>query len=645
MSVQFGRWSFDGQPAAPEYLAKVCKILLPYGPDGGYSYSNKGVDLLYHALHTTKESHLEAQPHVLASGSVITWDGRLDNRTELIGLFDGSLSPDSTDVSLAAAAYERWGTDCFAKLIGDWALAIWNPKDGALILAKDPIGTRHLHYSIDLHQVTWSTILDPLVLLAERSLTLDEEYIAGWFSFFPSSDLTPYVGIHSVPPSSYVRVKKRHSTVSKYWSFDPANRIGYRTDREYEEHFRDVFAQSVARRLRCHAPILAELSGGIDSSSIVCMAHSITGLEPANYPRLDTLSYYNDSEPNWNERPYFTKVEEKLGLTGCHIDVSERWSLPSDSAPFAVTPGSGQSLGDASSQLANCMATQGNRVVLSGIGGDEVTGGVPAPTTELMDALRGARFRTLAHGLKVWALEKRKLWLRLLLETAGAFLPPTLVGVPKQMQPPRWLLPSFTATHRAALNGYPSRVRLFGSRPSFQANISTLEAVQRQLACWPLSLQPPHERRFPYLDRHLLEFLYAVPREQLVRPGQRRSLMRRALRDIVPAEILNRKRKAFVARSPAKVIVREWGKMIAECPTMLSSSLNIVDQEAFAEVVGEARRGGEVHVVAMMRTLQVESWLRNIAHHRLWQPAEFMSRSGATVIHNAASSCSQSSAS
>ena len=263
MSVQFGRWNFDGLSAPPEYLAKVREILAPYGPDGGTSYSGAGVDLLYHAFHTTKESRLETQPHVFGPGSVVTWDGRLDNRAELIGALNGSFSIDSTDVSLVAAAYERWGTDCFARLIGDWALSIWDPNDRWLLLAKDPIGARPLYHTRDKDCVSWCTVLDPLVLLAGRRLELDEEYIAGWFSTFPAAHLTPYSGIRSVSPSSFVLLTPGGSTTRKYWDFDPAKRIRYRSDAEYEEHFRSTFAQSV-RRPRSDSPLLAELSGGMD---------------------------------------------------------------------------------------------------------------------------------------------------------------------------------------------------------------------------------------------------------------------------------------------------------------------------------------------------------------------------------------------
>jgi|SRR6266480_2909100 len=95
-----------------------------------------------------------------------------------------------------------------------------------------------------------------------------------------------------------------------------------------------------------------------------------------------------------------------------------------------------------------------------------------------------------------------------------------------------------------------SRLSVFGPRPSFQANLNTLANLRRQINVNNLSKVACFEKRYPYLDRGLLEFVYSIPREQLVRPGQRRSLMRRALVGIVPKEILERRRKAFFVKKP-----------------------------------------------------------------------------------------------
>ena len=179
--------------------------------------------------------------------------------------------------------------------------------------------------------------------------------------------------------------------------------------------------------------------------NIFLVADTVIASGVAETPHLDTVSYYNESEPHWNERPYFTKVEEKRGRTGCHIDVGsqEIFNLDFDSDRFEAAPGCEARPNEASRRFAGCITSQGNRVVLSGTGGDEATGGVPTPIPELEDLLAKARFGDLAHQLKIWALNKRKPWFHLLFEAARDFFPPVLVGVPKYMRPAPWLHPNF----------------------------------------------------------------------------------------------------------------------------------------------------------------------------------------------------------
>ena len=628
MSAQFGRWNFDGRPVDPGYLEKAGSMLAPYGPDSEGAYIEDNVAIVFHAFHTTQESRREKQPHVTSSGAVLTWDGRLDNRPDLTRELRGDLTAGATDVEIVAAAYERWGIGCFARLIGDWALTVWDPKDRSLVLAKDPIGARHLYYSLIGREVTWSTILDPLVLLAEKIFALDEEYIAGWFSLFPSAHLTPYVGVHSVPPCSSILIRDHNHAVRKYWDFDPCQTIRYRTDAEYEEHFRGVFAEAVRRRLRSDTPVLAELSGGMDSSAIVCMADSIVARGIAETRRLDTVSYYDDSEPNWNELPYLSKVEEKRGRVGCHIDMSSRefCQFGSDNGRFAAIPGAGDRPDQAAKQYAACVESQENRVVLSGIGGDEVMGGVPTPTPELEDLLARGQIRMLAHQLKVWALNKRKPWFHLLFDAMYRFFPLGLVGVTKEKRPASWISPGLARRNRAALRAYERRLRLFGPLPSFQENIGALDALRRQLACSVLPSGPLYEKRYPYLDRSLLEFIFAIPRDQLVRPGQRRSLMRRALVGIVPDELLNRKRKAFVARGPMTAISTQYPKIVEMSEHMVATSLGIIEPKEFLEVLQKARDGREILLVALMRTLYIEAWLRNLRDHALLSAVAYRAR-------------------
>lgn len=619
MSVQFGKCNFDGKPADLRDLDRVRPVLAPYGPDWEGIHCKKNVAILYRAFHTTGESISEAQPHVCTSGRVLTWDGRLDNRSDLIELLGREVASNVTDLALVSAAYERWGTDSFRKLIGDWALSIWDERTQSLVLAKDFVGTRHLYYLIERDRVTWCTILDPLILFAGHSFELEPEYLAGWLSVFPAPHLTPYSGVRAVPPSSFIRIANGGSTIRKYWDFDPTSRIRYRKDQEYEEHFRGVFGEAVRRRLRSHKPILAELSGGMDSSSIVCMADRVIAEGFRETARLDTVSYYDPSEPHWNELPYFTKVEAKRGRTGCHIEIGPNSMDYSRSvhSGFVVTPSSLNFSNGIDYQVAACITANGNRVVLSGFGGDEVLGGVPTAAPELADLAARAHLRTLARQLRLWALDRRRPWIHILWEVLRGFVPSPPRGILKHTKFPDWLNPNFVKQNRAAFEGYPRRIELFGPLPSFQENISTLDAMRRQLACCTLPVNPTYERRHPYLDRSLMEFLYSVPREQIVRPGQRRSLMRRALVGIVPDEILNRRRKAFASRTVLLAVSDQWQKLLGMSDGVLSTSTGTIDQNRLVAALPRSRQGDGDHLIALTRALAIECWLRSLKNRSL----------------------------
>jgi asparagine synthase (glutamine-hydrolysing) len=628
MSVQFGRWNFEGQPPALDYIEKVSAALAPYGPDSNESYSKGGLRILYHAFHTTKESRREKQPYISSSGIVITLDGRLDNRTDLISDLRESLTVNSTDVAIVAAVYEKWGANCLGKVIGDWALSIWNPGERSVLLAKDPIGTKHLYYSFDDKQLTWSTILDPLVLFAGKTFEICEEYIAGWFSYSPATHVTPYVGIHSVRPSSSVLLRPGKHIVNKYWDFDPGKRIRYRTDAEYEEHFRSALTTAVQRCLRSDRPVLAELSGGMDSSSIVCTADIVISRDAAECPRLDTISWFDDSydhiEPDSNELHWINKVEEKSGRTGFHINLGalkanefgsqQSFESEFDNDRFAATPIPSGLKADFFKQYAAHMKSQGNRVTICGVGGSEFLGdGVPTPKQELQNLLARARFVTLARQLNAWATKMRKPRLPLLWEALRGFFAAVPVGVgPNDILMTPWLHPGFVCRNRATFCGYPSRMKLFGPLPSFQDNMSTLKCMRRLQEYYFLSPELLHERRYPYLDRSLLEFVCAIPREQIIGVGKRRHLMKRSMVGIVPDEVLNRRRKAFAAPASPTDNSTDLPSEVEVGQHIVGSSIGMIDPDRLLETLQKARRNEEAPPDSLMRTLTLESWLRHL---------------------------------
>ena len=608
MSMLFGRWQFDGSPVDREDLEHMDSELATYGPDGRRFYAMRGITVGCRLFLTTPDAR-HNQPFVSPSGALVTWDGRLDNRQELIAELRGEVNRSDSDVEIVAAAYSSWGTESFGKFIGDWALVIWDLTDQTLLLGVDFVGARHLYYKQDSDRITWSTILDPLVRDREQGLLLSEEYLAGWISCFPPAQLTPFHEIQAVVPGTYVSIHNRAQASRKYWRFDPDKITRYASDREYEEQFRQLFAQAVRRRLSSKHPVVAELSGGMDSSAIVCMADDLLAREQGLTPRLDTVSYYSNQEPNWDDPAYFTIVEEKRKRTGCHIEVGSTETVEIEQSPtngFAAIPAVLLRSSKAREEFEECVRTRGNRVLLSGIGGDEVLGGVPTPIPELADLLAAGRLPNLLQRAVAWALVQRKPVLHLLYQTCREFLPSSATD-----HLPSWLTPQLVNKLHSA-NGSAGRIRFFGSRPSFQHNLSALDMLQRQLGCSPLSSNPRLETRYPYLDRDLLEFLFSIPREQVTRPGERRSLMRRALKGIVPDQVLSRKRKAFVVRTPLSAVSAYWRELTAQNTPLISETLGLIDRQRFSESLSAVLDGNGGQLFQLSRTLILELWLRHI---------------------------------
>ena len=207
--------------------------------------------------------------------------------------------------------------------------------------------------------------------------------------FFPQLHLTPYVGIQAVPPSSLVSLSRGKQMVTKYWDFDPSKQFG--TERMVSmkstsgSPSRNPCADAFDRR-----PVLAEFSGGMDSSSIVCMADRVRRATNSSAPALQTLSYYDDSEPNWQEHLYFTAVERERHRTGMHINLAGREIFRPlfGNQQFCASPANTGSSDETSRSFSAFLNGLGSRVILSGIGGDEVAGGVPTPSSEFADLLR-----------------------------------------------------------------------------------------------------------------------------------------------------------------------------------------------------------------------------------------------------------------
>jgi asparagine synthase (glutamine-hydrolysing) len=614
MSAQAGILSFDGKPVDEGSFEKLTLAIEHCGPDGGDIYINGSIGMTYSAFHTTPESRLERQPYVTDWGDVITWDGRLDNRDDLIRQLSEEPTANRTDVSIIAAAFRRWGTDCFRRIIGDWAVSIWTPLERRLLLACDYMCIRHIFYYLKKDSIWWSTDLTPLVRLSGSKFHVDDDYIAGYFANDPDAYRTAFREIRQVPPGQIVSVCNAKLVVERFWHFTPKSRIRYKTDADYEEHFRYVFRQSVRRRLRSDSPILAELSGGLDSSSIVCMADDILAKEGAPTPRVDTLSYYDKSEPNGDDWIYFHKIEKKRGRAGVHIDLSGYGDSASFEYPrFCAQPGYLGAGRNIEAERAGAVRRRGTRATLSGIGGDEFLGGVPNPTAHLADLIVQLRFVSLAKQLTAWSLAKRRPWIWLLWEAALDLVPPSLGQyLVREARVEPWIEKEFSKRANIAVRQIDVDEHFGLWLPSRRAYIGGLFLMANKMAKLMPAALMLEEARYPYLDQDVIEFILSIPADQLLRPGERRSLMRRALAETVPQEVLSRRTKQLGARTPILALERNWQELQTAFRSPFTSQLGYMNRNSFSVILHDALNGKPVHLVKMLRAVSLEFWLRDL---------------------------------
>src|SRR5258705_11734683 len=305
---------------------------------------------------------IERRNHDGNRTEVLHWDGRLDNRQDLIRRLTDSVQVGAGNAAIGSACYGRWGIPGLVRLIGDWSVVIRDHVDRTTVLASDFAGVRPLYYHIQSGRLRWSSSLQSLVEATGIS-DLDEQYIAGFLMFGACPNRTPYKGIYSVPPGHAVCVSPERTVIRRFWEMPVGDTIRYRDERRYEEQLRALFREAVAVRLQSDAPVLAELTGGLDSSSVVCMANNLIRSGVVRAPRLAGVSFV---WRNSLDEPFIREVESHCGIEGVHISTHE--------VPLVAEAQVGNAMPEAFQPLrASVAATAdrfGARTILTGQNGD-----------------------------------------------------------------------------------------------------------------------------------------------------------------------------------------------------------------------------------------------------------------------------------
>jgi asparagine synthase (glutamine-hydrolysing) len=630
MSGIAGIYHLDGRPVDPALLTRMTDIIAHRGPDGWGHWIDGPVGLGHRVLHTTPESLQEKQPLLGETGNLcLTLDGRVDNRDELGTALEarGAKLRTDTDAELVLRAYEVWGEECPKRIIGDFAFVIWDRRNQQLFCARDILGTKPFYYHTDGRAFLCGSELrqlfeDPTVRL-EPNEGMIGEYLGRAIT---SQEETLYRDVFRLPSGHILVVQPDGLRKARYWDIDPTRAIRYRTDAEYAEHFAELFREAVRCRLRCHKPVGAYLSGGLDSSSVVGVAQSLYREGAVGDRGFETFSMVFPGRP-CDESAYIQDVVRMWGLKSNAVDPEE--SDPPDYAAqvrqyhdFPDYPN-----GSMADPLRSLARAKGFRVLLTGLGGDDwLTGS----SYHYADLLRRLCVVALIRQVRFDSRVPAVVWRRSSLFWFGfwPFVPwivrQALRWVLRRNGFPRWMGRRFAREIRLSKRlQRPTAKRPFSSFAQadlYRTAISGFGAHFTEMEERSAS-RFGFEQRHPFHDRRVIEFALALPEEQRWRRDQIKFVLRQAMYGLLPETIQQRLTKAEFSHVFAEALHAQGGEQLFD--SLVIASMGWVDgeqvQTAYREMAQLYARGDERyirHVWPLWFIFGIELWFNTVFLNR-----------------------------
>lgn len=620
MSAQAGIFYRDTRPVPRDVVDTLTTFNKTKGPDRSGLYTQDGLAMLSFALHFDHLSTQEHQPVQASSGSVLTWDGRLDNRDDFLTRLQPELADDHTDAKLMVLALDKWSSDDVLEALGDWSLAWWNVQRRILLLARDFAGACDLYYCSRPDYFAWSTSIEPLVALCGQTGQVNERYFARWIAYRRTEHATPYRDIRIVPAGHALTVRAGESPVVRCVTRFNVPTIRYADRRQYEDHFRSLLLEGVKVRLRTRRPIWSELSGGFDSSSVTCLAHSLIRSATVEAPDLQPLTMIVPESPEMDERRYSAHVERFCHRRTVEISLYQFDWLFRSSLPFLQLY---QSILNAPPPAVAIPSDC--RVLLSGHLGDAVTKpvelgdvlrehiGTRRFSAFIRDSIQHCRFERQWLPL-IWGRFLQTCWRRpgvqaeaiafAELAKARRTSPDNLVGI---------------VALRSSLLHHIEKV-VSDSEPSVEGKLpstdSLLHGVLAARADEGLSTEtsiPTLRRAYPFAHRPLIFFVAGTPRSVLWGQDNHRAFACGALRDALPKAVLERRWKGEAKSIRTRFHVPVAMEVLSNLDGLRLIRDGIADRVVLRDILTAYLAGAQHTDSIVSRLLTAESLLRRVA--------------------------------
>ena len=599
------RGSFDHVSANGRVGAMV-EALTHRGPDESGlvtgAYATFGATrLAIRGLHSGKQPIVDRE-----SGVTVVCNGEIDNHQELRHWLEsrGHHVELATDVAVIPGLYLELGEAFIERLIGVFAIAIWDPRQQRVILARDRAGERPLFFAMHNHLVRFATEIAAIAADDTLALTRDRDSLRGYLQFGCFvAPTTPFKEIQKVAPAEIVTIDADGIRRRRYWRW---NITTTQKQRATVDGFDGVFREAVRRQSDVDVPYGVFLSGGVDSSLVSAVARSV---RPDYRLRAYTLRF---SEASYDEGAFAERVAQQLGIEAVTVWVK----------PESFRDGIGELVRLVGEPLADPAwiptamlarrAAEDVKLALVGEGGDELFGGYPtyigAQTAEHYARLPGPLKAIFKRIVEAWPPSEKKVTLSFVLKRFVQGV--EMDGVARHLlwtsnlAPP--LLKRLGVTRQDA--GVAKRVDEALLDVVQQRDLETTLAEGLLTKADRASMRSALELRAPFLDRAVMEFAATLPLRQRVSRMRTKVFLKRYARRYLPVAIVHRRKRGLSVplASWLRGPLYDWAEERLRSEALETVGVN---RRVAAELLEEHRQRHADHARALWTLIVLSEWL------------------------------------
>src|SRR5688500_1673774 len=601
-----------GRPAETETVSRMAAALDHRGPDGDGSFADDGVALGFRRLAIIDLSDAGTQPFASDDGALrLLHNGEIYNYRELRRELEGRghRFRSQTDTEVIVRAYEEWGDDCVRRFNGMWALALWDGPRQRLFCSRDRFGVKPFYYSWDGGRLAFASELKAFRAAGglEPHLPAVRDFLEQ--GYVDHTDDTFFAGIRKLPPAHSLVVDERGLQFSRYWELEPGD-----VDGDSADAVRELFLDAVRLRLRSDVPVGTCLSGGIDSSAIVCAVDHLLRTEAENTrpvgDRQRTFTAFFE-ERGFDERPFAEAVVAQTRSQPHWVTFDSRELvdvLPSivraQDEPFGSTSIVAQWF------VMRAAKEAGLKVMLDGQGADETLAGYHVYFGPFFaDLLRSGQLHALGAELRAYRSVHGAGLAAIAEALARPFLPERVRWAARGRARGGSALvhPELPRTHTPHVNGVD------GGYLRRQMQLILMQRGLPELLHYEDRNSMAHslEARVPFLDYRLVELLFSLGASDLIRRGRTKDVLRRALADLLPPVVRDRVDKLGFVTPEAAWLRNGLGGLATDVfASREFRERGFVNADAAQRSLARHRTGEKTAGFELWRALCVELWAR-----------------------------------